>query len=298
MNDTGARRYVAIQRNPRSGSGTSRELLGDLLRALRRRGFQVRMFSNRQRLGDWLGAEGRRERLAALVAAGGDGTVGDLINRFPGIPLAILPLGTENLLARHFEIPASGEAIARLIDERSLRTIDLGLLGTRRFALMASVGLDAEVVQRVHAARTGNITHTAYLQPILESLRTYDYPQLRVWVDDAPVPRTACLVEVVNVPAYALGLPVASTAHESDGRLHLRLFEHGSAFQMIWYFCNVALGTHELLPDVAALTARRVRIESDRPAPVQADGDPAGNTPIELTVLPAALSVFAPQAVV
>jgi diacylglycerol kinase family enzyme len=160
---------------------------------------------------------------------------------------------------------------------------------------MASVGFDAEVVRRVHEARAGHISHASYFQPILESLRTYDYPRLRVWIDDAPGPTEACLIEVVNLPAYALGLPVARSARGDDGRLDLRLFEQGSAFQMMRYLCNVALGTHETLPDVKSLTARRVRIESDRPAPVQADGDPAGSTPVEINVLPGALQVFAPH---
>lgn len=289
-------RYVAIQRNPKSGTGATRALLGELVRGLRRRGFRVRMFRDRERLATWLQQSAHREQLTALVAAGGDGTAADLFNRFPGVPLAILPMGTENLLARYLGIGASGDEVARLIDAGSLRQLDLGLLGNRRFALMASAGFDAEVVRRVHDSRNGNISHATYLQPILDSLRTYEYPRLRVWVDDAREPREACLAEVVNIPAYALGLPLARTARGDDGQFDLRLFEQGSAFQMVWYLCNVALGTHEWLPDVASVSARRVRIESDRPVPLQADGDPAGSTPVELSVLPKALHVFAPRA--
>src|SRR5262245_13251952 len=112
MNAAREPRWVVIQRNPKSGTGTTRALLGDLSHALRRRGMRVRMFKSRDRLQSWLDDPERRVQVAALVAAGGDGTVADLANRFPGIPLAILPLGTENLLAKHFEIPASGEAVA------------------------------------------------------------------------------------------------------------------------------------------------------------------------------------------
>ncbi|MGQ0633863.1 MAG: diacylglycerol/lipid kinase family protein [Planctomycetaceae bacterium] len=288
-------RWVAIQRNPGSGVGASRALLGDLIRELRGRGIHVRLFRHRDRLARFVAANDPETRLG-LVAAGGDGTVRDLLNRFPGIPLAILPMGTENLLARYLGIPASGATVARLIDEGQLRTLDLGLIADRRFAVMASVGFDAEVVRRVHEARSGHISHAAYIQPILDSLRTYDYPRLRVWIDDAPRPEEASLVEVVNLPAYALGLPVARSASGHDGRLDLRLFEQGSAFQMMRYLCNVALGTHETLPDVKSLAARRVRIESSRRAPVQADGDPAGGTPVEISVLPGAMQVFAPPA--
>jgi diacylglycerol kinase family enzyme len=292
--DTSLPRWVAVQRNPKSGSGRQRALLVDLVRGLRQRGLRPRVFKDRQRLADRVADPARRGGLVCIVAAGGDGTVSDVFNRFPGIPIAILPMGTENLLARYLKIPASGQEVARLIEAGSLRRFDLGLLGTRRFALMVSAGLDADVVRRTHAARQGHISHATYLQPILESLRMYDYPPLRVRVDDALSTHPARLAVVTNIPAYALGLPVARTARGDDGRLDLRLFERGSAFQMVRYLCNLALGTHERLSDVISLTACRVRIEADRSVPLQADGDPAGFTPAEISLLPGALEVFAP----
>jgi len=287
-------RWVLIQRNPNSGSGQNRQKLLDLIAGLRRNGFVPRMFRNRDRLKQWLDDEERRAGVVCLVAAGGDGTVSDVINRYPGLPIAILPMGTENLLARYLDLPQTGEGLATLIATGFRRKLDLGWLGNRRFALMVSVGIDAEIVKRVHAARRGNISHGTYIQPILESFRTYDYPELRVTVDDEPVSQSARLVEVVNLPAYALGLPIAAGARGDDGKLDLRLFERGEAFQMIRYLCNVALGTHEQLPDVVSRLATRVRIDADRPVPIQADGDPAGFTPAEIRLEPGALEVFAP----
>lgn len=293
--DTSSIRWVAVQRNPKSGSGRQRALLVDLIRGLRRRGLRPCVFKDRQRLADRVGDPRRRAGLVCIVAAGGDGTVADVFNRFPGVPIAILPMGTENLLARYLKIPASGDEVARLIAAGSLRKFDLGLLGTRRFALMVSAGVDADVVRLTHAARQGHISHATYIQPILESLRTYDYPPMRVVVDDAPSPYSARLAVIMNIPAYALGLPVAREARGDDGRLDLRLFERGSAFQMVRYLCNLALGTHERLPDVISLTASRVRIDADRSVPLQADGDPAGFTPAEISLLPGALEVYAPE---
>jgi diacylglycerol kinase family enzyme len=56
------------------------------------------------------------------------------------------------------------------------------------------------------------------------------------------------------------------------------------------------MGTHEQLPDVVSRLAVRVRIDADRPVPIQADGDPAGFTPVEIGLIPGALEVFAPTA--
>jgi len=216
--------FVAIQRNPRSGRGKHRELLLALVRSLRSRGLTPRLFKDRERLRRWVSDPAHREHLRCIVGAGGDGTLSDVFNRFPGIPIAILPLGTENLLARHLGVPRSGEAVARLIAEGSCRRFDLGLMGQRRFALMASAGFDADVIHRLHAVRSGPISHATYLQPILESLRRYEHPPLRVTVDDAPLAREARLAIVVNIPAYAFRLPVAREARGDDGTLDLRLF--------------------------------------------------------------------------
>jgi len=237
-------------------------------------------------------------KLACIVAAGGDGTVADVFNRHPGIPVAILPLGTENLLARYLRIPASGRAVAQLIARGDVRRLDLCQLGVRRFALMASAGFDADVIQRLHDSRHGHISRFSYLQPILESVRKYEYPEIRLTVDGEPAPAIARMEVVVNVPIYALGLSVARCARADDGTLDLRLFRRGSAFQMVRYLCNLAVGNHERLWDVESLTGRRVRIESDVPVPVQVDGDPAGWTPAEICVLPGALEVIAPPELV
>jgi diacylglycerol kinase family enzyme len=266
----------------------------ELVRELKRLGFRPRMFKDRQRLDNWLAVPGVCDKVACIVAAGGDGTVADVFNRHPGVRLAILPLGTENLLARYLGIPPGGAEVARLIARNHVRVLDLCQLGDRRFALMASAGFDADVVQRLHFGRRGHISRFSYVQPILESVRKYGYPELRLYVDDATTPATARLAVIVNVPIYALGLSVARGARSDDGILDLRLFQRGSAFQMVRYLCNLALGTHERLEDVGLLRGRRVRIESDVPVPIQLDGDAAGFTPAEITVLPGALEVMAP----
>ena len=232
--------------------------------------------------------------IRCIVAAGGDGTVGSVINRFPGLPITILPLGTENLLARYLGIPRCGRSVADLVANGSMRVFDVGTVGERRFTVMASIGFDADVVHRVSSKRQGRIWKIFYLQPIIESLRKYTYPALSVRIDGAEVPAQARLVVAVNLPAYALNLPVAQSARGNDGLLDLRLFRRGSAFQMLRYCYKLALNRHEQLGDVDCLTGREIRVEADEPVPIQIDGDPAGTTPVTIRVLPAALTVVVP----
>ena len=289
------RPWVAIQRNPTSGTGARRSVLLELIRELKRRGIRPRMFANRERMQAKLADPASREQLICVLAAGGDGTVGDVVNRYPGFPIATLPLGTENLLAKYLGIQPSGTQVAELIANGSRRRLDLGRLNGRCFTLMASCGFDADVVHRTHANRRGHIRKWHYLPPIWHSIRKYDHPPLRIFVNDETQPRMARLLVAVNLPAYALGIPFAPQATGEDGQLDLCLFQQGSTFQMARYLGQVILGRHQSLPDVTCLRASRVRIEADVAVPWQMDGDPAGFTPVTLEVLPTALEVFAPS---
>ena len=119
--------------------------------------------------------------LRAVVAAGGDGTVAEVINRCPvGTPVAVLPMGTENLLAKYLEIGPSPAALGQIIAQGQAAWLDAGRANGRLFLLMASIGFDAEVVRQLHATRDGNIRRWSYAKPILNTIRTYSYPELRV----------------------------------------------------------------------------------------------------------------------
>lgn len=291
-------RWVAIQRNPRSGTGARRRELLELVSALRKFGLRPRVFSQRQKLDQRLREPEFRENLACVVAAGGDGTIGDVANRVHDIPIAILPLGTENLLAKYLHIPPSGQAVAELIAAGHTFNLDVCQVAERRSLLMASFGFDAEVVRVLHEARRGNITKLTYFQPIWNSLRKYEHPPMRLYFDGAAKPVEARLALVGNLPVYAFGLKIAASARGDDGLLDVRLFQPRSAFQMFRYFYKVVARSHEQLPDVVSMQARTIRVESDVPVPVQIDGDPAGFTPVEISVVPSAVRVYAPEGVV
>ena len=153
-------------------------------------------------------------QLRAVVAAGGDGTIAEIVNRTPpGTPVAILPLGTENLLAKYLEIAAEPAAIAQMVADGWTTWIDAGRANGRLFLLMASVGFDAEVVRRLHAARAGNIRHSTYIKPILQTIRNYKYPKLRVHCAPTATGGNRVIhcrwAFVFNVPRYGFGLRFA-----------------------------------------------------------------------------------------
>jgi YegS/Rv2252/BmrU family lipid kinase len=288
--------WVAIQRNPSSGTGKRAHLILELIQRLRQLGITPRLYSRRADFDAAVTDPERRPQLVAAVAAGGDGTILDLVNRHPQLPLCVLPLGTENLLAKYLKIPRCGRTVAEVIAAGKRRRLDLGVLNGRHFLIMASVGFDAEIIHRVHANRCGgHVRHISYIGPILKSIWNFRPQPLRVTVDDSPTVHEGQLVVIANLSAYALNLGLVPTASGYDGLLDARIFTARSRFGLLRQFLSVLRGGQETSPSVTRLTGRRFRIESETPVPVQADGDPAGLTPATLEVEPLAVEFVVPE---
>jgi diacylglycerol kinase family enzyme len=221
-------------------------------------------------------------------------------NRTPErTPLAVLPLGTENLLAKYLEIGADPQQLSRVIAAGWCVPLDAGQAGNRLFTLMAGCGFDADVVRRLHRRRTGHIHHLSYAKPILDSIRKYQYPELRVHYAPAAAPAgelseqiVARWVFVVNLPRYAGGLSFAPQASGTDGLLDVCTFKEGSLWSGVMYLSGVMLGQHEAMHDFVRVQTRRVLIESAGTAPYQLDGDPGGELPVEIRVLPGRLTLL------
>ncbi|OYW17962.1 MAG: hypothetical protein B7Z55_11525, partial [Planctomycetales bacterium 12-60-4] len=257
-------------------------------------GFIPRLFRHRRRLECWMADDANRSRVRCLVAAGGDGTVNELLARYPGVPLTVLPLGTENLLATYLQIPLCGKAVAAIVAGGDLRQIDVGCVGERRFVMCAGVGIDAAVIHAVHQARKGHITKWTYFWPTLRSLWLYPSAEL-VLTDDSGVEHSCRQILVFNLPRYALGLRFAPDAIGDDGFLDVRLFTGNMRRNALRFVWRAWWGILDRDPNVTRLRIRRAKITSVEPVAVHADGDPAGTTPIEVTVLPLALTLFVPS---
>jgi diacylglycerol kinase family enzyme len=178
--------------------------------------------------------------------------------------------------------------------------LDAGIAEDRLFTLMAGCGFDADVVRRLHEQRQGHIHHLSYAKPILDAVRSYDYPELRVYCAPAGAEEGAELtieiaarwVFVVNLPRYAGGLCFAPSASGADGLLDVCTFKEGSLWYGLLYLGGVMLGQHEMMEDFQHVQSRRVRIEAAGPASYQLDGDPGGELPVEIGCAPGRLTLM------
>ena len=266
---------VLVLTNSGAGARPRDEAVRDLVQCLQAHGLNAEVVTDLSLLGTLANRYFAEGRLRAVVAAGGDGTVAEIVNRIaPEVPVTIYPLGTANLLASYLQIECDPLAVTHTVLEGATVRLDAGKANGRVFLLMAGCGFDADVVARLHRARSGrNISYWTYAKPIMESIRSYQYPDLRVYCDlDPSGESTAASISarwafVANLPCYAAGLQLVPGAVGTDGLLDVCTFGHGSVWHGLRYLSYVALGRHQVLSDCQTARVTRLRIESDQSVP-------------------------------
>ena len=283
--------------NPVAGSGRANQLIADLLQGLGQRGYLVETFLTTSAKDATRRARDIEADVDVLVVVGGDGTLNEVLNGLPDpsrTPIAHLPTGTANILGRELGLPKSAEDLIQILESGRIRRLDMGLLGEGRFLMVASVGLDAMVVEEVQRRRGGTLGYIGYLMPILRVFKRYHPPELKVTVDGGEqIP--GAFVVVSNTKNYGGIFSFAHRARCDSGHLDVCVFPRGSRPALIWYYLAAFLGWASTRTDVRYLTGTRIRIESREPVAVQVDGDPAGVTPVDIRLLPAAVPVLVPS---
>lgn len=291
-------RWVIIQRNPTSGTGRGARQLLVLIRELKAEGFCVRLFASRSRLDQFVSTSGISENIHCLVAAGGDGTIASLVNRHEQFAIAVLPLGTENLVARHLQIPRCGRTVAKVIQQNNARLFDSAFVNGRRFLLMASAGVDGEVVRTISASRRGNISRYSYIWPILKSFFCYSYPTIQVYDASKTLLASGSHVIVTNIPEYGFGMPFSPKADPHDSQLDVRVFTRSGTWRTMLHGLRTRLGLPDKSGHVVRFTTTEIHLGSDaQTPPVQYDGDPIDEWPVSVRMgsVPMKLLVNHPQ---
>lgn len=237
-----------------------------------------------------------------IMACGGDGTVRACAERLAGtgVPLAIVPLGTGNLLARNLEIPLDIEASLDVALSGNSRTIDIGSIqapsGAHRFAVMAGMGFDAALFAGTDDWAKEITGPVAYIASGLRHVT--DRPMhLRVSSDDgATRAYRAASVLVGNVGMLQGGVALMPDAHPDDGALDVAILKPGGLagwLEMAWQILSRRRrGSSKL----QRFRTQQLEVRVARPRPWQLDGDPMGTaTELVVRVEPAALLIRVPR---
>jgi diacylglycerol kinase (ATP) len=238
-------------------------------------------------------AEGR----ALVIAAGGDGTAGEVAQALAGtdVVLGIMPLGSVMNVARTLCIPRDLPEAARVIAGGQVLAIDLGKVGDVYFLEAAGVGLDAGLFGYFEQLESKGLRRNI-LGAAVRFLRGLGTPRLAVQVDGRTHQVRAPMVAVANGPFVGAAYALAPDARVDDGLLDVVIFHGASVPRMLFHLLAVAGGRRlSIPPEARTLRGRSIRIagrRSRRTLPVHADGTAIGATPITFEVVPSALRVI------
>ena len=248
-----------------------------------------------------------RDELAsaeAIVAIGGDGTLRAVAGRFLDAldtipPLLPVPMGTANLMGRHLGIDWRaadlGERIVQSLKRGKISMLDAAEVNGQLFLLMASVGVDAQVIHEMDHLRRGPINYVSYVLPAALAITNYRYNALEVIVDEEEIFSSApAMAMVANISEHGVGFPLAPDARPDDGMLDIVVIPVHSPVDAMQKFLHAAAGEHLLIEGVVYTRGKRIEIRSEKAAPIQIDGDSAGYTPAVINLLPVRVPFVAP----
>ena len=280
--------------NPVAG-GSRRRRLARALRALRGAGARLELAETTHAgHARELATEAAARGVELVVAAGGDGTVAEVaagVNG-SGATLGLLPLGTANVLAHELAIPRGPELAAAVLLGGRRVSLHPGLARwadgrARLFVQMLGAGFDAAVVQALDPAEKRRLGRGAYMLEGLRQIRAYPFPEFSVALDDArAVPATSVIISKGRLYAGPYrALPGASPLHAGFSVLR---FGHAGAVTALLAGLSLPLHALHRLPGATLERAGTVRL-AGQPVPCQADGDAAGDLPVEVRDAPHAI---------
>jgi diacylglycerol kinase (ATP) len=248
-------------------------------------------------------------RYGVIAVAGGDGTINEVVNGLAARaasapPLAIVPLGTANVLAHELGLHATAAAVARTMTGGCEVLMHPGTASgfgsgaPRCFSLMAGAGFDAKVVAGVTSALKRRWGKGAYVWRSMIEARRYRPVRYAVEIDGKTY--EAASVIVTHARHYAGPYVVAPDASLGDRLLHVCLFERWGWMQALRFGAALLLGTLPRTSGYRVIAGREVRLSvlSDagerRRQPVQIDGDDALTLPVSIGLATEAVRVLRP----
>jgi diacylglycerol kinase (ATP) len=240
-------------------------------------------------------------RFDAVAVAGGDGTINEAVNGLAGspLPLAILPLGTANVLAAEIGLPRRIAALARIAALGPARPVwpgealADGAATARRFLVMAGLGFDAEVVEHLDLALKRKMGKLAYVASILGRLRDYRAGNYRALLDGMPVEGSSLVAAKSHF--YGGRFVLAPAARLDQPQLDVVLFKHAGRGAAIGYLLATGLGLLPRCRSVSVIRAREIRLAEPAGAPLQLDGDIQLRLPARLRIASTPLQLIQPE---
>jgi diacylglycerol kinase (ATP) len=278
---------------------------------------------------EWrIGMPAAADQADVILLFGGDGTIHRHLSQLVklGLPVLVVPAGSGNDFARAFGLRRVRDSIAAwrrfCAGQSNVRAIDLGVitpldlageppasdasardsvLGTRYyFCSVAGVGLDGEVARRANGLPRWLRGHGGYALTLAPTIFQFAPFPMKIFTPDESErwktrsDQPTILAAFANTSTYGGGMKIAPRAQMDDGQLDMCVIGGVHPFKLACMFPTVYFGRHLGIREVEYFQATRLRVETEAPLDVYADGEFVCRTPIEVSVEPRALKVLTP----
>jgi diacylglycerol kinase (ATP) len=229
-----------------------------------------------------------------VVVGGGDGTLNAAAPALlsTGLPLAIIPLGTANDLARTLGLPLDPDSAAQIAATGQKRMIDIGEVNGHPFFNVASIGFGVELTRaltRDSKRRFGRLGYAVAGLRVLWRLQPF-----RVEIHHGSTCDISHTVHVAigNGRHYGGGMTIADHARIDDGQLDVSSLEVSSIWRLLRIIPALRSGRHHAWAEIRTLAGEEIEIRTSRPRSVNTDGEITTRTPARFRVLPGAVQVY------
>jgi diacylglycerol kinase family enzyme len=232
-----------------------------------------------------------------VVACGGDGTLNMVARQLLGtdIQMGILPLGSANGLARDLCIPDNVAQALDVLRSGKLLQLDVLLINNKHHCLhLSDMGYNARLIQEfesdAHRGKWG------YIKSFFKVVRERPLAKFRVQSGNRTFKRRSVMATFANARRYGTGAIVNPQGQLNDGQFETCLFLPWPRWYLLWMSLLFFIGQIERSRYVKIWPGKRVRVESDRPLPLQVDGELIGECDaVEVEILPEKVQVLVPK---
>ena len=237
-----------------------------------------------------------------VIAAGGDGTIMEtmsgLIKNSRSVPLAQLPGGTANLLARALGIPIDPEKALDVALNGVSVPLDVGYLPDkdRYFSLVAGAGWDAELIEDASREIKNRLGFLAYVMTGVKNLFKLKRSIITLEIDGEKRRYRAHTILVVNIgEILGTGFQIGKDMNPHDGKLNLAIASSSSAWGILKLMLRLATKNFENYRGLQYVSAEKISLEATPPLKLEIDGEPIGETPFKVEVVPGGALLIVPQ---
>jgi len=236
-----------------------------------------------------------------VVAAGGDGTMFEVINGYfkntsaKRIPIGVLPVGTGNAFARDLELDNTQlEEAVKIISKQKLRKVDVGSFKTegKDYYFVNIIGAGFVADANKTAQNFKMLGNFSYIIGVLYRILVLKFTKLKLEIDGKKIETETTFIEVSNTRYTGADFLMAPSAKIDDGLLDIILVKKTSRLRLLKGLFKIFSGEHIHLKEIDTYKAKHIKIESNEPQVLTPDGELIGITPVEISCLKHAIEVY------